>query len=337
MATPVVAKGGFIKAIISLVVVVAIVLVVVLVVADLTPNKLGLGNVAVNGSTINELGLGDTKVKDIFTAIKDLNKESADVEKEIVTEEVPKDAAAANDKLSQAGVELVKTEEETKPSVTDPNPTTQKITYSSLLTTPLYTETPQEISLESAEVGTIMNEIFSSFTTTPSANNVIGQNIFVSTKMPVRLASETFDTAAAIKTFKITIKQCVIEVIDGKNILHIIGTADLSSVVEEINAQIKTSAIKFPSSIVADLKLELAVKDEKIYVSAINSVMLNNSEAFTNLAFSLADKFIQLQEGVNLKQFISQYLGDTFCTVINNLGRVLSIDNGKIKIVTRTK
>ena len=64
----------FIKGLITFVLVIVIVIGIgLVVVANLTPRHLGLTQLNIGGKTIEELGLSDTKLKDIYKAFNSLS------------------------------------------------------------------------------------------------------------------------------------------------------------------------------------------------------------------------------------------------------------------------
>jgi len=317
MAAPIV-RGGILKAIITTVVILAVIVGVAALVANITPNQVGLGNISINGQTLRDLGLADYKVKDIFTAIKSLSADTSAMIDNPIDEE-----AEANAEALLGGSNIVDE--------------TGQVDYTAIYTDKVVYDESTQIIYQDAELGALANNCLQQLIAT-SAFNGQGVMVYAGSQIPPVALREGIQYT--INDFEIKIEALTITVAE-KTYVNIVVSFDLSKFTQDpqvqpvLTAIENTGLVKIPNP----LKVIIAAKIEVIHDAATetitfgtdSSILLQNNQLLTDSLFALLK-----EQAESIKSIAINQVGEVFCRIVNNLGKVKSIENGKILFETFT-
>ena len=130
---------GFIKFLIALLVIVVILAIAFVVLINLTPRQLHLENVAIGGKTIDELGIADTKIINIYKSIKSIGKAK---ESDVVHNGINEEEDSASAKENTKGSTIANADD-----------------YSSVVTTPVVYDARRLVSYDDTTIAYILNNI----------------------------------------------------------------------------------------------------------------------------------------------------------------------------------
>lgn len=331
MSAPVATKTlGIIKALVIAVVVIAIVVGGALIVADLTPNKLGLGSIAISGTPLNQIDMGDgttmadIKIKDIFSAIKSLTADSNDLEKSYQNE----------DKIS---TDTSKVDEALKG--TNVSTSGDKVDYTTILDNKVIYPEEKEIQYTSQDLGTIMSSLLDSAmsqvakvqpdTMVLLSNKPLFINAGGDTIVGSQQNTSTPQLNVSLVSFGIVSE-------NGDSFLRFVVKIDLANVIDQLTEVMPSQIMnllggKIPTAVFIEVKNNLVISNNQLSAGNNTTILINNNTALTSLAFNLAGNEIN-----PIKDQAVELVVGTFCKLVNNLGKVQSIDNGKIILKTYT-
>ncbi len=313
MAQPAV-TGGALKALIGVLVVVVILVGAIIGLVNLTPRQLGLQGAVIQGKTLDEHGLADYKFKEIIEAFKDLTKDAEGIEEQLVENRVD-------------GQSQTKAEENLKGGTAE---SSGKIDYTSLYQNKVYYSESKQIEYTDDSLGAIMNNVLSSASISLDGG---AKEVFLSNAGIEALAARS----VGISGVTVKIAELTLDARDGKINMRIIAIIDLTQIrndpaVKEILDKI-SGLVKIPDplKVVAEINVELVhdKANNTIAPSGNGTVIIQNSRTVTDILFSVQNQITE--DG------IASYLGDAVCRIINNLGKVTSVENGKIVFQTYTR
>ncbi|HPG92568.1 MAG TPA: hypothetical protein PK675_04075 [Clostridia bacterium] len=317
MAAPIV-RGGILKAIITTVVVLAVIVGVVALVANITPNQVGLGNININGQTLNDLGLADYKVKDIFTAIKSLSEDAT----AFIDNPIDAEAEASAEALLGGS------------SIVDG---TGQVDYTAIYTDKVVYDEVAEIEYQDVELGALANNCLQQLIATNALN---GQAVLVynGNQIPSNVLRE--GTQYTINDFEIKIEALTITVAETTHV-NIVVSFDLSALTQDpqvqpiLDAIENTGFIKIPDPlkviVAANIEVIYDATTETISFGTDSTILLQNNQLLTDSLFALLN-----EQAESIKSMAINQVGEVFCRIVNNLGKVKSIENGKIVFETFT-
>ncbi len=317
MAAPIV-RGGILKAIITTVVVLAVIVGVVALVANITPNQVGLGNININGQTLNDLGLADYKVKDIFTAIKSLSEDAT----AFIDNPIDAEAEASAEALLGGS------------SIVDG---TGQVDYTAIYTDKVVYDEVAEIEYQDVELGALANNCLQQLIVTNALN---GQAVLVynGNQIPSNVLRE--GTQYTINDFEIKIEALTITVAETTHV-NIVVSFDLSALTQDpqvqpiLDAIENTGFIKIPDPlkviVAANIEVIYDATTETISFGTDSTILLQNNQLLTDSLFALLN-----EQAESIKSMAINQVGEVFCRIVNNLGKVKSIENGKIVFETFT-
>lgn len=317
MAAPIV-RGGILKAIITTVVILAVIVGVAALIANVTPNQVGLGNININGQTLNDLGLADYKVKDIFTAIKSLSADTSAMIDNPIDEE-----AEANAEALLGGSSIVDG--------------SGQVDYTAIYNDKVVYDESTQIEYQDVELGALANNCLQQLIAT-SAFNGQGVMLYAGNQIPPVALREGMEYT--INDFDIKIEALTITVAE-KTHVNIVVSFDLTKLTQDPQVQSvlatieNTGIIKLPNPlkiiVAANIEVIYDAASESISFGTDSSILLQNNQLLTDSLFALLN-----EQAESIRSMAVNQVGEIFCRIVNNLGKVKSIENGKIVFETFT-
>lgn len=292
MAQPVQVKCGgcLIKLLITIVVIVALIGIAVAVVVNMTPNKLGFGDLKIGETTLDEMGLGDVKIKEMFKLIKTLAKP---------------DEKAILDKPFHAAVDQPKLE--------------GNLAESNIGT--LGNGEPDYGILLNRQV-TYPKQYMYRYDDTTLAY------LFNAMVMQQRKTGDSGNEGVEfLKSLNANVTQISMNVTNGQATLKIVVSIDISSMASEIESGLGFASrfVKIPKTVYLVSELGLTADVQGILSTTSKSLTVNGTEnevadVILNTLMKNAGSDFEIEE--DCKAQINRYVGQSFTTVVGNLGKV---------------
>lgn len=316
MAQPVV-KGGILKAVIVFVVIMAVIVGGIGILANLTPADLNLDDVSFQGKTLREHGLSDYKIKEIFSALKDFSADSDDILNKIVVNRITEESGAQADQNlggSSAGG-------------------AGGIDYGALYDAKTVYQTAQSVEYSDAALGALANNVLQA--RLAAMAKAAPGGIFMGASGPGTVVGVG---GIELDDMKILIRELTIKVTGERIDLRVVAGIDLSKIrndpsVKEALSRINSlGIIKVPDPlvVVAEVNFELSFDPvcKTLTPGARGGVVLQNNQMLSDLVFSLQTVYTTAD--------VSNLIAQTVCRITNNLGKVVSVQPGKIVFETFT-
>lgn len=314
------AGGCLVKTLIALVIIVVIIGGAFLWLINQTPETLGFADVEINGMTIREMGLADTKIKAIFAVIKGL----LDVnETDIVTNpyDPVEDKASTDESLNSIGV----------PSEGD------NINYLYLVENAIVTDDPELVEFSDTEIAFLLDAMVQQGVESQEA--------------------EGEEQVEIVREMNAGFAQVIIN--KGQtNTLEMMVKIDISSIKDEI-PNIPFVGNMIPNDVFLNSINTLSIDSEGKISTTSQSLEINGmtDEMSTNIINALFNNIAQGETEENSIEYFNNTFGELFRLVINNVGLVGDADTNssgdviestisygtegveshKIKVITRTE
>ncbi|MDD3831238.1 MAG: hypothetical protein PHW00_01050 [Clostridia bacterium] len=275
--------------------IVVVLIILFFIVVNIPVNQLfGLGEIDLgNGTTLNGLGLGEYKLKDAYRAYRDLTRDDDEILKAVVDKPVSSNTSATDTYYSASSGSTVD--------------------YSSLLTAPLTTSTPQSITITDSNVGAILDGIVESLL----AETPLGENIDVDINQFIMVKDS-----------------------DGNILVNLVVSVSAEDLITLLGESVQSAYNSLPGNkpemIVLSIDFVMSLADGKLSTTSVQPVYtLNNSQTLTNLATDLIEA--NYTSGNPIASALDT-LASKICIAVNNLGYINDIDNlGNISMTTHTQ
>lgn len=290
------------KTLISLLVIVVVLVVAVVTLLHLTPNHFKLGDVQIAGTSINELGLGDTKFIDIIKSFLDLKKPD---ESAIVTNPpTPEDKAAVMDKV-EAGSSITLKEDGTPD-------------FSSIATDPIVYDKEYLISYTDKELAGLFQNII----TDAKAKQDAPDSIKFLADLDATIASITISNKS-----------------NGKADMRIVAKINLGSLKDDILKNLPAFlGNQLPDTVYIATygTISANITGDVIYTH-VDCLINDKDDALSTAIFKVIASKANLENDQDPKVAVGSKVGAGFKQVVGNLGMVGTADTDTDNVVTGNK
>lgn len=281
------AGGCLLKAIISIVIILALIAGAIIWAINQTPEKFGFADYEIEGMSLRQLGLANTKIKDIIGIVRKLFKPD---EKAILNNvfDPVKDKAGADSKADQMGL---------------PQGEGGQYDYLALVgDTPITTDNPELLSFKDTEIAFILNSIV----------------------MQASEQSEGEEEAQVVRDLNASIAQVTIT--KGTDItLEILLKIDISSIRNELPSIVQNSfpSVVYLNSI-NKMTIGQTAPNEGIISTQSSGIVINGMDGATTAIVinALAGKIAEASESEDPVKYFNDTFGAFFQKVVNNMGLV---------------
>lgn len=287
--------------IIFILVVVVVVVGVVLTVANLTPNQINIGDIEIyEGNTLNELGLGDTKFKEVYYLVKDISNVD---ETKIVTN-------SYDEEVEETKVEAT-LEESNIPKTTTGDPD-----YVSLVTTEIVYDNHYLMEYNDTSLAYIFDSIIGQWSASTDSTNA---------------------DIEALKDLNAKIEEFTINKTTDNSEMRLVLSVDITSMKDQIKTALGAVAnyINLPDRIFIVSYNKISANTEGVITTTSVSIKINDSDnEVSQIIFKELAKSINNSSESSDTELINDTIGGAFSTIISNLGKVGTGTVGTDKIVT---
>jgi hypothetical protein len=294
--------GCLAKALISILVVVVIVVVACVALLHLTPNHFKLGDVQIAGTSINELGLGDTKFIDIIKSFFALKKPD---ESAIVTNApTAEDKSAVADKIETGS--SIDLKEDGTPD------------FSSIATDPVIYDKEYLISYSDKELAGLFQNIISDAKAKADAPDSI------------KFLADLDATIASITIYNKS---------NSKADIRIVAKISLGSLKEEILKNLPAFlGNQLPDTVFIATygTISANVAGDVIYTH-VDCLINDKDDALSTAIFKVIANRASLEQSQDPKAAVGNKVGAGFKQVVGNLGKVGTADADDDGVVTSGK
>ncbi len=273
---------------IFVVVIVVLVVAAVFTVANLTPNQLKLGDYEIyEGNSLNDLGLGDTKFKEVYYLYKDLSNVEED---KIVTNgyDATEEKTTAETTLEDSNI---------------PKNTSGEPDYTSIVTTPVTYDNKYVINYSDTTLAYIFDSIISQGSQTSSSDANIN---FLK------------DLNANIDEFTITDKTTYFQ-------MRLVMSIETSAIKNQINEALGSFAsyVTLPERLYIVSYNKLSADNKGVLTTTSESIKINDSDnQVSQVIFQVLAKNISGSSSDNDSDAINNVIGSAFSSIVSNLGKV---------------
>ena len=287
------------KTLVSLLIIVVVIVAVGVTLLHLTPNHFKLGDLEIAGTSLNELGLGDTKFIDIIKAFIDLKKPD---ENTIVTNPpTAEDKASVADKI-EAGSSITLKDDGTPD-------------FSSVATAPVIYDKEYLLSYTDKELAGLFQNIITDAKAKADAPDSIK---FLA------------DLDATIASITISNKS------NGKADLRIVAKINLGDLKAEIAENLPAFlADQLPDTVyIATYGTVSANIAGDVIYTHVNCLINDKDDALSTAIFKVVATRANLENGQDPKAAVGNKVGAGFKQVIGNLGKVGTAEADSNNVVT---